>query len=213
MKAVSKASRREPEARYGQWQHADTFGKLREPLLKATHLWRAMAGRSPGGRVGNLRTYPGIEDLYGQGPMRSPTVFNFFKPDFGQPGEVTTRGLASPEFQILSDTMAVETPNNLYYQIFCFYTGGDRCYNSDDEDTLQLDEAADAALAASNPAQLVDEYNLLLMSGQMSPFMRSVLITRMNAVQDDPPDNPLGRARVQHLLYLIMNSPEYSIQK
>ncbi|MEO6688292.1 MAG: DUF1800 family protein [Dokdonella sp.] len=213
LKAVVKAILLDPEARYGQWQHPDTFGKLREPLLKATHLWRAMAGRSTSGRVANLRTYPGIEDLYGQAPMRSPTVFNFFKPDFRQPGEITTRGLVSPEFQILSDTMAVETPNNLYHQVFCDYTGSDSCWGSDDPATLQLDEAADAALAASNPAQLVDEYSLLLMSGQMSPFMRSVLITRLNAVQDDPPDRPLGRTRVQHLLYLIMNSPEYSIQK
>ncbi len=213
LKAVVAAILLDPEARYGQWQHADTFGKLREPLLKATHLWRAMDGRSSSGRVGNLRTYPGIEDLYGQAPMRSPTVFNFFKPDFRQSGEITTRGLVSPEFQILSDTMAVETPNNFYYQIFCYYTNGNRCYDSNDADTLQLNEDADAALAASNPAQLVDEYNLLLMSGQMSPFMRSVLITRLNAVQDDPPDHPLGRSRVQQLLYLIFNSPEYSIQK
>jgi hypothetical protein len=60
---------------------------------------------------------------------------------------------------------------------------------------------------------LVDQYNLLLMSGQMSPFMRDVLVTRLNAIGDDPPRHPIGRTRVQHLLYLIMNSPEYSIQK
>ncbi|MEO7433757.1 MAG: DUF1800 family protein [Dokdonella sp.] len=213
LKAVVKSILLDSEARYGQWQHPDTFGKLREPLLKATHLWRAMDGRSANGTIGNLQTYPGIEDLYGQAPLRSPTVFNFFKPDFAQPGEVATRGLLSPEFQILSDTMAVETPNNLYYQIFCYYTASDACWDGGDADTLQLDEDADAALAVSDPAQLVDQYSLLLMNGQMSPFMHSVLVTRLNAIEDDPPRHPQGRTRVQHLLYLIMNSPEYSIQK
>ena len=212
LKAVVRAVLLDPEARYGQWQLADVFGKLREPLLKATHLWRALTARSGSGRIGNLGTYPEIESQYGQAPLRSPTVFNFFKPEFSQPGEVQARGLFSPEFQILSDTTIVATSNNLFYQVFCYYTGSDRCYDSDASDTLQMDYAADAALAVANPAQLVDDYNLLLMAGQMSPFMRDVLVTRLNDLTDDS-NGDLGRQRVQHALYLIMNSPEYSIQK
>ena len=50
------------------------------------------------------------------------------------------------------------------------------------------------------------------MSGQMSPFMRNVLVTRLNQLTDNS-EGDLGRRRVQHALYLIMNSPEYSIQK
>lgn len=213
LKAVVKAILLDSEARYGQWSRPDTFGKLREPLLKATQLWRAMAARSADGRIGNLRPYPPIEFQYGQAPLRSPTVFNFFKPDYRQPGEVTTRGLNSPEFQVLGDTLVVATPNNLYYQIFCYYAGTDACWDGGDDDTLQLQEDRDAALAASDPAQLVDDYSVLLMGGQMSPFMRDVIVTRLNAIEDDPPRHPIGRTRVQHALYLIMNSPEYSIQK
>ena len=213
LQAVVRAILLDSEARYGQWQRPDTFGKLREPLLKATHLWRALAGRSSGGRVANLRTYPTIENLYGQAPLRSPTVFNFFKPDFQQPGEVQDRGLHSPEFQILSDTMVVATPNDLFHQIFCDYTDSDACWGSDDPATLQMNEARDAALAASDPAALVDAYNDLLMSGQMSPFMRDVLVTRLNLLTEDNYGQDLGRTRVQHALYLILNSPEYSIQK
>ena len=51
------------------------------------------------------------------------------------------------------------------------------------------------------------------MSGQMSPFMRDVLITRLNQLTEDNYGQDLGRTRVQHALYLILNSPEYSIQK
>jgi uncharacterized protein (DUF1800 family) len=213
LQALVRAILLDPEARYGQWQHADTFGKLREPLLKITHLWRAMAATSTGGRIATLNPWPPIEEQIGEAPLRSPTVFNFFKPDFSQPGEVHARGLLSPEFQILSDTMTVSTPNYLFHQIFCNYTASERCWGSDDDETIQMNEARDAALAVSDPAQLVDHYSTLLMSGQMSPFMRDVLITRLNRLTADDYGADLGRTRVQHALYLIVNSPEYSIQK
>jgi uncharacterized protein (DUF1800 family) len=213
LRAVVRAILLDPEARYGHWQHYETFGKLREPMLKATQMWRALNARSTNGRNGNLSTWPYVEDWYGEAPLRSPTVFNFFKPDYHQPGEIQTRGLVSPEFQILGDTTIVATPNNLFHQIFCFYVGSDSCWDSGYDDTLLMDLAADATLATSAPAQLVDEYSLLFMSGQMSPFMRGVLVARLNAMSVDDYGSDLGRARVQHALYLIMNSPEYSIQK
>jgi len=213
LKAVVRAILLDDEARYGPWRSPDTFGKLREPLLKATHLWRAMEALSTSGRIDTLNSYPGSEELYGQAPLRSPTVFNFFKPDFRPAGELATRGLYAPEAQILSDTTAISTPSNYYYYVFCYYTASSACYYSDDPATLQMNEARDYALAASNPAQLIDKYNLLFLSGQMSPFMRSVLVTRLSALTAGDFGADLGRVRVQHALYLIMNSPEYSIQK
>ena len=213
LKAVIRAILLDPEARYGQWQRPDTFGKLREPLLKITQMWRAMDARSNGGRVASLRPWPPIEDQIGQASLRSPTVFNFFKPDYAQPGEVETHGLYSPEFQILTDTMVVATPNFLFHEVFCNFTASDDCWASDDPATLQMNEDRDAALAASDPAALVDDYNALFMAGQMSPFMRNVLVARLNQMSVDDYGNGLGRRRVQHALYLILNSPEYSIQK
>jgi uncharacterized protein (DUF1800 family) len=213
MKAVITAILLDPEARYGQWQYPDTFGKLREPLLKITQMWRAMAARSTGGRIGTLNPWPPIEEQIGQAPLRSPTVFNFFKPDYAPPGEVQDRGLVSPEFQILSDTQIVATPNYLFHEVFCDYTGSTSCWASDDPATIQMNEDRDAALAESDPAALVDEYSSLFMAGQMSPFMRDVLITRLNLLTSDVYGSDLGRTRVQHALYLILNSPEYSIQK
>jgi len=178
-------------------------------------MWRAMEARSTGGRIGSLAPWPPIEEQIGQAPQRSATVFNFFKPDFEQPGEVEQRGLVSPEFQILTDTAVVATPNYFFHEVLCDYTNppSDGCYASDDPATMQMNEDRDAALAASDPAGLVDRYNALFMSGQMSPFMRDVLITRLNQLTEDNYGEDLGRTRVQHALYLILNSPEYSIQK
>lgn len=203
----------DPEARYGQWQHAETFGKLREPVLKATHMWRALNGRSGNGRNDNLGTWPPVQDLFGEAPLRAPSVFNFFSPDYSQPGEIEDRGLRSPEFQILDDDHIVATPNYFFHQIFCNYVGSDKCWGSDFPETLQMDYGSDAVLAASDPQALIDSYNLLLMSGQMSPFMQQVLLTRLNAMDSDDYGSELGLARVKQALFLIMSSPEYSVQK
>ena len=213
MRGVIRQILLDPEARYGPWQMPDTFGKLREPLLKITQMWRAMAARSTSGQIGSLNPWPPIEEQIGQAPLRSPTVFNFFKPDYTQPGEVESRGLVSPEFQILTDTMIVATPNYFFHEVFCDYTGSTDCWASDDPTTMQMNEDRDAALAATDPAGLVDEYSKLFMGGQMSPFMKTVLVTRLNQMSVDDYGSELGRKRVQHALYLILNSPEYSIQK
>ena len=216
LRAVVRAILLDPEARGRPAQRA-RFGKLREPLIKTTHLWRAMDARSVGGRIDNLNPYPQIEAWYGQGPLRSPSVFNFYRPDYRQPGEVNNLGLYSPEFQILSDSMAVSTPNRLFSLSFCFYRDADgepdaSCWNDGRGATMYLDTARDAPLATSDPAALIDKYDLLFLSGQMSDFMRGILLTRLQAVDDDDIDKR-GRLRVQHALYLILNSPEYSIQK
>ncbi len=217
LRAVVKAILLDPEARKGHWQYT-TYGKLREPLLMLTQMWRALHARTPtgdpiySGRIRNLSTWPPIVDQIGQAPLYSPTVFNFFKPDFAPPGELRVQGLVGPEFQILTDTTATAIANDLFAEIFCHYTGSDACWGADDPSTLLMNEAADAGLGASNPAALVDRYNLLLMAGQMSPFMRGVLVARLNQMDAADYDN-IGLARVQEALYLILTSPEYSIQK
>lgn len=204
--AVVKAILLDTEARSGHWgANADRYGKLREPLLKLVQLWRITAPRSTNGRI-NLLIDP--SEWYGQAPLRSPSVFNFFRPSYQPPGEIRDLGLVAPEFQIATDTMLVATPNDLDWRIFYFYIGSSYSY-AQDPDQLLMDYGATLNPLAAQPGQLVDRLNLLLMSGQMSPFMRDVLLTRLNAL----PNNNGGRDRVQHALYLVLNSPEYAIQK
>lgn len=54
--AMVRATLLDIEARFGHLQHPTRFGKLREPLLRATHLWRGMDARSRGGRIKSLGT-------------------------------------------------------------------------------------------------------------------------------------------------------------
>lgn len=53
-----------------------------------------------------------------QTPMRSPTVFNFFEPDYRSPGILAQAGLITPEFQLTSDTTAIRQANFIYNGIF-----------------------------------------------------------------------------------------------
>jgi len=220
MKAIIRAILIDSEARYGHVVAPETFGKLREPITKLVKLWRIAPGISVNGRVFR---YSHIRDQFGQFPLSAPSVFNFFKPNFAQPGEIRGAGLVSPEFQIATDTQLVTAPNELGWRIFLFYVGS-RYSNAWEngapvpEETL-MDYTALKILAA-NPPALIDHLNLVMMSGAMSDFMRSLLITRLNGTPPDaipgqeagsPQDIPLWR--VQQALYLIVNSPEFNIQK
>ncbi|MBX3690104.1 DUF1800 domain-containing protein [Dokdonella sp.] len=218
LRAVVRAILLDPEARVGHWQRYSSYGKLREPLLKLTQIWRALHARTLQGdpirsnRISSLNTWPPLVDMIGQSPLQSPTVFNFFKPDFAPSGEMRGAGLVGPEFQILTDTTTTSLANTLFWEIFCNHVGNESCWGSDDPSVLLMNQNADAVIAEGDPAALVDRYNLLLMSGQMSPFMRNVLVTRLNQMLPADYDN-LGLARVHEVLYLILTSPEYSIQK
>lgn len=211
--AVLKAILLDAEARSIPPGMADSYGKLREPIIKFTHLWRAMAARSSSGRIDNFNTYPQLQDWIGQAPLASGSVFNFFSPFFVQPGEPAQRGLKAPEFQILTDMYALNTPDRLYHEIFCNYSGSGDCWAADDPGTIQNNIQRDAALAMSNPGQLLDQYNLLFLSGQMSGYMRGIILDRINKITSGNRGASAGMFRVQHALYLILNSPEYSIQK
>lgn len=219
LKAVVRAILLDPEARSGH-QSVPNFGKLREPITKLVRLWRITNARSINGRVFR---YSHIRDQFGQFPLSAPSVFNFFKPNFAQPGEIRNAGLVSPEFQIATDTQLVSAPNELGWRIFLFYVGSRYSVVWENnapvpEETLM--DYSQLKTLATNPPALIDHLNLLLMSGQMSNSMRALLINRLNGT---PPDQIPGQAsgappdvalwRVQQALYLIVNSPEFNIQK
>ena len=60
---------------------------------------------------------------------------------------------------------------------------------------------------AANPAQLVEQLNLLLMSGQMSAAMKNTMIAEITKMPSDPIE------RVKEAAHSIMTAPEYVIQK
>lgn len=60
----------------------------------------------------------GTDTDLAQTPMRSPTVFNFFVPDYQFPGSLAAAGLYTPEFQLTSDTNVMRQANYLFGGVF-----------------------------------------------------------------------------------------------
>ncbi|HSC11971.1 MAG TPA: DUF1800 family protein [Rhodanobacteraceae bacterium] len=226
--AVARAILLDPEARYGQFQDPEVFGKLREPLLRITHFWRVMgarhqcaaAGYANGGYLNPYR-YAGYDLAYGtndtiygngvgQAPIKADTVFNFFKPGYIPGGEMAAAGLLGPEFQINTDTLI----SNSTTAIIQFYGQGfdisdaPACTGYGPPGEVAIDRSSDIAfLTANGNAALIDRYSKLFMSGQMSPFMRQTLLTYLNSLGGS------AKQRVNALLMLVLTSPEYMIQK
>jgi uncharacterized protein (DUF1800 family) len=106
------------------------FGKPREPLLKLVQLWRNFGyvsgdtGNLPSGLTGRRRWGPdNPQDNFQQRPLGAPSVFNFYEPDYIQPGVIADRGLFSPEFQIIHEVSTVNTSNELFARICSGYGG------------------------------------------------------------------------------------------
>jgi hypothetical protein len=53
-----------------------------------------------------------------QTPLNSPTVFNFFLPDYKFSGTLASQGLTTPEFQGTADTTVIRAGNFIYNGIF-----------------------------------------------------------------------------------------------
>lgn len=194
LQAVVRAVLMDYDAR-GNAKTAQGAGHAREPVIRLTNLLRAFNASSPDGKFSIRNANANL----GQEAMHSPTVFNFFSPDYSAPGAIAEAGLKSPELEITNETTVVTVANYLRTGI----NGG--LGPSTARVTLNLSN--EIAMAA-NPTQLVDHLNTLLMAGNMSPAMRTILI---NAVTQIPATNPTERTRAA--LYLVINSPEHTVDK
>jgi uncharacterized protein (DUF1800 family) len=173
------------------------YGKAREPLLKLTALWRYYGAAAHTGiyALGNMTA------SYGQSPLDSPSVFNFYLPDYYPPGELADAGLFGPEFQISGESNVVATANDLTNRANT-YQGR----SSNNHNTIAIDISSLVALAAT-PSLLVSRLNHDLMYGSMSAGMNATLTNMVTNVSIDP------TTRVTSALQVLLASPEFSIQK
>lgn len=176
-------------------------GKLREPLLRLSQLWRGFDGRADDGRYREWNA----ESFLGQAPLRSPSVFNFFLPDYRPPGELYALGMNAPEFQITTDTTIASVASSLGAKVFWSWRGG----GNTSPEAILVDLAPELAIAA-DPVRLVDRHDLLLMGRTMSPFMFQTLVSHLGTF---PNTTDGRRERVQNAIWLIMSSPEYAIER
>ena len=86
-------------------------GRLREPLLKVMHLMRSMEFVSKNGHEIELYW---MSSKLGQNPYQSPTVFNFFLPEYMPVGPVAERFLVAPEAELATAPYIIQTLNGMF---------------------------------------------------------------------------------------------------
>ncbi len=205
MKAVIRAILLDPEARTPRASQPNYFGKLREPIMRFTHLHRAFGAVMSNGyrSIYDL----GGSDALGQNPLRAPSVFNYYSPEYSPSGPMSAAGLVGPEFGITNSATISGFMDFSKYGI----VGGFNSGAVNPGDWLNPNYAPYIALAPT-PAAMVDALNVLLLSGGMSMQFRTQLIDIATKLTDSVVATQ-NTERFKTVLWLILNSPEYSIQK
>jgi len=197
--AVVRAILLDPEARPNLDTASDATGKLKEPLLRLIQLWRAYKASSKNGVYRLLNA----DYIFGQGHLLSPSVFNFFTPDYAPQGEIAERALVAPELQIATEYLNTVITNYLYAQVFA-------------RNSTKMNLAADAIVInlseevalASNPDAIVMSLSTKLLGGRISP----ALAAEARAGVLRWPVTSRGN-RVAEAMFLIVSSPEYAVQR
>ena len=194
--AVVRAILLDEEARSPALLTNASFGKLKEPLLRQTAVYRAFNAAAQNGRFGIFNT----DTALGQTALGSPTIFNFFLPSFVEPGSLASAGLYAPEFQITTAASALTVANNLYSSIYTSATPA--------ATTLVLD-LTPLTSEASNSAALVNTLNLLFCGGNLAPATQQTIISSLAAL----PTSTAALDRARFALDLVVTSPGSAVQE
>lgn len=204
---VVKAILMDDEARHPPaLASGDHYGKLREPILRLTSVWRAFnAQAQPPDAYGEVKMSAGSSQTssFGQGPLESPTVFNFYEPDYQQPGPFADHDRYSPELQILSEASAYSTANAYYNFSAKAYQG----MSNPPTDRPLIDLSALTA-NSTNPAAMVATIDKSLLYGTMSASMKATLtgmLTNLNGAS--------AAEKAWSAIYVTMLSPEFATQR
>ena len=90
--------------------------KLKSPILRTTQILRAFGANNESGNLWFVGD--DIKEQIQQLPMSSPTVFNFYKPDFTPHGAIEEKNLVAPEFELHTSATSIAYANMMYYWFF-----------------------------------------------------------------------------------------------
>ncbi|MEI6083107.1 MAG: DUF1800 family protein [Verrucomicrobiota bacterium] len=170
--------------------------------------------------VGSTWSMSATDNDLTQTPLRSPTVFNFFPPDYKFPGILASAGLTTPEFQLTSDSNVANQDNFLAGGIINSQSANTNGINSFKSGggavVLDFGPWMTPAYTSSNgvPA-LVDTLNSLLVAGQLTTGVKTTIVNYVNtlAYTTNAPTQAQMRDRVRAVIHLLVTSPTYTIQK
>lgn len=187
------------EARQGHIDSPETFGKLKEPVIRITQVWRAFEPDY----IHEDFNYAWSQSELGQAPLNAPTVFNFYRPDFSQPGSIENLGMVSPEFEVIDESAIIKLTSRLLANTLWSHN----YKNEPDSKRIAINIETEMQLEPDRDA-LIDHLDMLLLGGNMTEAMRQEIHTIMDARGY----SGAASQRVVEAIYLIVSSPEAAVQ-
>ena len=203
MRAVVAAILLDPEARDATLTTGTDYGKLREPVIRFTQWARAFGVSDTSVRNFDLIQDTRAPSALNQQAYRSPSVFNFYRPGYVQPGsQSAAAGLVAPELQITTSASVTGYANFMTEFIF----------NEDRRTQFAPDYTRELGLA-SDPAALVDHLDILLTAGQLSAATRSQIIDAVTTITDAGAGFSRDELRVRVAILFVMTSVDYIVSR
>jgi len=187
------------EAFNGHALYPQTFGKLKEPVLRVSSLWRAFKPDS----IHFDFNYAWAANEISQAPLNADSVFNFFTPFFSQPGSIRDNALASPEFEIHDETSIINITNRLLSN--SLWSHNQKYESSEQRMVINIDREMPLG---EDPQALIAHLDRVLLGGTMSDGLKAEIRTLVDA-------RDYGWATSQKIveaIFLIISSPEAAIQ-
>lgn len=221
LRAVFAAILLDDEARSPAGLTDPRFGRLREPMLRLVQWGRTFGISSAQGswKIGDLSN-PATQ--LGQSPLRSPSVFNFFRPGYVPPAtQMAATGASAPEFQIVTESSVAGyinylqgvVRNGIYVNDPDLPNNVSNSKNPKAGFDIKASYTAELAMASDAKA-LVARLNLLLCAGQLPAALQVRMVTALSATPltiASPPDKRLDR--VAAAVLLTMAAPQYLVQR
>jgi uncharacterized protein (DUF1800 family) len=176
------------------------YGKLREPVQFITDVLRPFNVKSDGvlDSVTVSNSAIGSADM-GQDVFNAPSVFSFYPPTARVPGE----NVLGPQFVLFSSLTSIRRSNFVNRVIFSNIPAA-----PPNRPTGTSVDLSSWDPLATNPDQLIDALDALLLHSAMSDEMRQAIT---NVVVGIPVSS--RRLRVTSAIYLVVTSSQYQVQR
>ncbi len=219
MKAVIKAILLDAEARNCASLEDPKAGKLKEPIIRVAQFVKAFDTENISGRYWHIDLWRS-GDYLKQAVMHSPTVFNFFQPDYVPNGIIAQNNMVAPEFKIVDSNTGLAYMNMLddsllWSALWCNATASTEevwlVSSPDDDVSIDLSDEMNI-LSSQGWHALIDRLNIILCQGQLSNATKNIVANAMTQIENNwgGIDPYYG---VILTTYFVMSSPDYVITK
>jgi len=236
LNATIKAILLDNEARNPNAANSKYFGKIKEQVLQMTSLMRLFQASSkipldnktnglnlPSSLTNNFSSAVTLlrmgDQNIGQRVLGSPSVFNFFSPDYSPAGDLAKNSLVSPELQLVTESQLF-TNLNTYHR---FLSGGFKRWKVEeysqytaDQLTVRFNESLFNNLWQSTPGSntdkataMVDYLDFYFNAGQLKQSSNQVIRNTLIAGIADLSDNE----RFKESLYIFLSIPDLAVQR